>query len=347
VPKKHVCPEPEPDLSKAWLDSYADAMTLLLAFFILLFAFSLVDQKKFQEFKAGVHLAAGKAAPTLDGGNGILDLGTGISAQVVTPPILIDGEKADDTPPPEEEDLEEGLGEVGEGEAPELYELLQDRIDAIGAGEFVQLERNERGVVVRMDSKVLYQSGSAQILPDGVTILNSIAPVIDAVDNSLVIEGHTDSQPTNGGGGFATNWELSTARAVSVLRYMNEFMEIPAARLAASGHADTRPRATNTTEEGRAENRRVELVVLVEDGDIDIIERLGEGVDDTANAEAEDGDESASDDPATGDEADGSAADADPDGAADQPTDDGAGGEAEEPEIVDIDPNIEPFPTSG
>ena len=52
MPKKHVCPEPEPDLSKAWLDSYADAMTLLLAFFILLFAFSLVDQKKFQEFKA-------------------------------------------------------------------------------------------------------------------------------------------------------------------------------------------------------------------------------------------------------------------------------------------------------
>ena len=331
MPKKHVCPEPEEDNSKAWLDSYADAMTLLLAFFILLFAFSLVDQKKFQEFKAGVHLAAGKAAPTLDGGNGILDLGTGISAQVVTPPILIDGEKADDTPPPEEDVLEDGLGEVGEGEAPELYELLQDRIDAIGAGDFVQLERNERGVVVRMDSKVLYQSGSAQILPDGVTILNSIAPVIDAVDNSVVIEGHTDSQPTNGGGGFATNWELSAARAVSVLRYMNEFMEIPATRLAASGHADTRPRATNTTEEGRAENRRVELVVLVEDGDIDIIERLGVDVD------------GSEDDPA----ADASAADETDDATGDDTPTETPDGEAGEPQIVDIDPNIEPFPTSG
>ncbi len=307
MPKKHVCPEPEPDLSKAWLDSYADAMTLLLAFFILLFAFSLVDQKKFQEFKAGVHLAAGKAAPTLDGGNGILDLGTGISAQVVTPPILIDGEKADDVPPPSEDVIDASLGEVGEGEAPELYELLQNRIDAIGAGEFVQLERTDRGVVVRMDSKVLYQSGSAQILPDGVTILNSISPVIDAVDNHVVIEGHTDSQPTNGGGGFATNWELSTARAVSVLRYMNEFMEIPAVRLSASGHADTRPRASNETEEGRAENRRVELVVLVEDGDIDIIERLGGGVEGTQTDQ-------------TGSEG--------------------------EPQIVDIDPDIEPFPTA-
>ena len=332
MPKKHVCPEPEEDNSKAWLDSYADAMTLLLAFFILLFAFSLVDQKKFQEFKAGVHLAAGKAAPTLDGGNGILDLGTGISAQVVTPPILIDGEKADDIPPPEEENLEDGLGEVGEGEAPELYELLQDRIDAIGAGEFVQLERTDRGVVVRMDSKVLYQSGSAQILPDGVTILNSIAPVIDAVDNSVVIEGHTDSQPTNGGGGFATNWELSAARAVSVLRYMNEFMEIPGARLSASGHADTRPRATNTTEEGRAENRRVELVVLVEDGDIDIIERLGGSVDGTGDGQPTD--EAAADD--GGAETDGSANDT--------TSDDGT---TEAPQIVDIDPNIEPFPTSG
>jgi chemotaxis protein MotB len=313
VPKKHKCPEPEPDNSKAWLDSYADAMTLLLAFFILLFAFSLVDQKKFQEFKAGVHLAAGKAAPTLDGGNGILNLGSGISAQVIVPPVLIDGEKADVPPPPPEE-----MGEVGEGEAPELYELLQGTIDAIGAGEFVELQRTARGVVVRMDSKVLYESGSAQILPDGVTILESIGPVINAVDNNVVIEGHTDSQPTNGGGGFATNWELSSARAVSVLRYMNEFMDIPGARLAASGYADTRPRATNETPEGRTLNRRVELVVLVEDGSIDVIERLGESA-------AEAGEE----------------------------LDDGSGGEpeasepADDPEIVSIEPNIAPALPNG
>lgn len=273
---KHKCPEPEPDNSKAWLDSYADAMTLLLAFFILLFAFSLVDQKKFQEFRAGVHLAAGKAAPTLDGGDGILDLGTGISAMVVTPPVLIDGEKADVQP--EVEEVIEGLGEVDEEEAPELFELLEERLAAIGATGFVELERSPRGVVVRMDSTVLYQSGSAQIVPDGVAILESLGPVLLAVDNPIAVEGHTDAQPTNGGGGFVTNWELSSMRAVSVLRYMNEFMDVPGVRLSASGFADTQPRGDNSTEQGRSQNRRVELVVLIGDDELDVIPRLDQAV---------------------------------------------------------------------
>ncbi len=299
---KHKCPEPEPDTSKAWLDSYADAMTLLLAFFILLFAFSLVDQKKFQEFRAGLHLAAGKAAPTLDGGDGILDLGTGISSQVVAPPVLVDGEKADVQP--EAEEVEEVTGQVGEDEAPELFERLVEQIEQIGATEFVQLERTDRGVVVRMDAQVLYQSGSAQILPDGVTILNSLQPILEAVDSMVVVEGHTDSQPTNGGGGFPTNWELSTARAVSVLRYMNEFLGLPAVRLSATGYADTRPRVSNETERGRATNRRVELVVLIDEDQLDIIdtglEGLLRGATGGANPDAANDDEGSGGDDTTG-----------------------------------------------
>ena len=270
---KHKCPEPEPDNSKAWLDSYADAMTLLLAFFILLFAFSLVDQKKFQEFKTGLHLAAGKAAPTLDGGNGILDLGTGISNLVVAPPVLAVGEKAD-TPPEVEVEIEaKAYQEVRVDQAAELFELLSEQIDDIGAGEFVELERTPRGVVVRMDAQVLYRSGSAQILPDGVTILTSVRPILEEIQNPIIVEGHTDSQPTNGGGGFPTNWELSTARAVSVLRYMNEFMGISAARLSAAGFADTQPRASNDTADGRSQNRRVELVIVIDAVEIDLIEQ--------------------------------------------------------------------------
>lgn len=324
---KHKCPEPEPDNSKAWLDSYADAMTLLLAFFILLFAFSLVDQKKFQEFKAGVHLAAGKAAPTLDGGNGILDLGTGISSQVVTPPVLTDGEKAD-TPPPVED-----KGEITEEDAPKLYEELQERLEAIGATGFVELERTPRGVIVRMDSTVLYQSGSDQIVPDGVVILESLAPVLLSVDNTIAVEGHTDSIPTNGGGGFATNWELSSMRAVSVLRYMNEYMEIPGFRLSAAGFADTQPRASNETEEGRAQNRRVELVVLIGDDEIDIIPKF-------ADVSTPGG--STTDEIGTTEDTDAIA-----DGDADQTTD-GSTETVEtipEPSIVDITPDVDPkFP---
>lgn len=316
---KHKCPEPEPDNSKAWLDSYADAMTLLLAFFILLFAFSLVDQKKFQEFKAGLHLAAGKAAPTLDGGDGILDLGTGISPQVVTPPVVVDGEKADI--PPEVEDQ----GEITEEDAPELYEQLEERLAAIGATGFVELERSPRGVIVRMDSTVLYQSGSAQIVPDGVTILESLGPVLLSVENHIAVEGHTDSQPTNGGGGFPTNWELSSMRAVSVLRYMNEFMDIPGFRISATGFADTRPKATNETPEGRALNRRVELVVLIGDDELDVVPKFADF---------------------SGGDADGdSATDSTDLGGGEAPT--SADGEATDqapsnPSIVDITPDVDP-----
>lgn len=309
---KHKCPEPEPDNSKAWLDSYADAMTLLLAFFILLFAFSLVDQKKFQEFKTGVHLAAGKAAPTLDGGNGILDLGTGLSAQVVSPPVLTDGEKADIPPPTEDQ------GEITEEDAPKLFEQLEEQIAAIGATGFVELERSPRGVIVRMDSTVLYQSGSAQIVPDGVAILESLGPVLLSVENHIAVEGHTDSIPTNGGGGFATNWELSSMRAVSVLRYMNEFMEIPGFRLSAAGFADTQPKASNENDQGRARNRRVELVVLIGDGELDIIPTFAEV--------STPGGSDATDDAELGN-AEPDLAEADP---------------APEPSIVDITPTVDP-----
>lgn|GEM_PF-309885 len=325
---KHKCPEPEPDNSKAWLDSYADAMTLLLAFFILLFAFSLVDQKKFQEFKAGVHLAAGKAAPTLDGGNGILDLGTGLSAQVVSPPVLQDGEKADIPPPAEDK------GEITEADAGKLYEELEEQIAAIGATGFVELERTPRGVVVRMDSTVLYQSGSAQIVPDGVTILESLAPVLLSVDNPIAVEGHTDAIPTNGGGGFATNWELSSMRAVSVLRYMNEFMEIPGFRLSAAGFSDTQPKASNDNEEGRSQNRRVELVVLIGDGELDIVPKFSEVSTPGGTAEETEGDAEA-----TSDDSDGSgdaAGSSDTDEVA-QDTD-----QVPQPPIVDIAPVVDP-----
>lgn len=264
MPRKHKCPEPEPDNSKAWLDSYADAMTLLLAFFILLFAFSLVDQKKFQEFKAGIHLAAGKAAPTLDGGDGILELGSGISSEVIVPPVLINGEKADIQP--------KLSGEVGRQDAEALYEELTERIEQVGATEFVELERTARGVVVRMDSQVLYQSGSAKILPDGVTILTAVAPVLNSIDNEIEIEGHTDNQPTGSFG--ETNWELSGDRAAAVLRYLNVFGDIPSARMSIRGFADIRPRESNTTEEGRAANRRVEIVVLIDSDEIELVDDL-------------------------------------------------------------------------
>lgn len=243
-------------MSKAWLDSYADAMTLLLAFFILMFAFSLVDEEKFTEFKFGVHQAFGKPAPTFEGGSGLLDRGNGVAASVAAPPVVRDDEDQ------ERKELDD-VTEVSAADVEVLVQELELRIRELGASDFVGFETDPRGVVIRMDSTLLFRSGSPLILPEGVAVLDTVAAVLARIDNQLVVEGHTDDVPTNGGA-YPTNWELSSARAVNVLRYLNELGNIPAVRLSASGHADTRPRAINDSPENRASNRRVELIVIVE-----------------------------------------------------------------------------------
>ncbi|MEM7286128.1 MAG: flagellar motor protein MotB [Actinomycetota bacterium] len=247
--------------SKAWLDSYADAMTLLLAFFILLYASSIIDEDLFIDFKIGVAQALGRPLPAIDGGVGILDTGNGIVSLVAAPPTQPDdGSTADLSPELEEiEDVQEATPETSE----DLVEALEELIASVGAEPYVDVVDDPRGVILRIDSRVLFRSGEALMLPDGVVVLGAVAPVLDQLDNLLVIEGHTDNVPTNGSQ-WPSNWELSTARATNVLRYLLEIEGLPAARLSASGFADTRPRDTNDTPEGRAQNRRVEVVILVQ-----------------------------------------------------------------------------------
>ncbi len=247
--------------SKAWLDSYADAMTLLLAFFILLYASSIIDEDLFIDFKIGVAQALGKPLPAIDGGVGVLDTGNGIISLVAAPPTQPDDGAAEEISPGLEEVLESG--EVTPETAEDLVEELERLIAEVGAEPYVDVVDDPRGVILRIDSRVLFRSGDALVLPDGVVVLGAVAPVLDALDNMLVIEGHTDDVPTNGSQ-WPTNWELSTARATNVLRYLLEVESLPGARLSASGYADTRPRASNDTPEGRTENRRVEIVILVQ-----------------------------------------------------------------------------------
>lgn len=247
--------------SKAWLDSYADAMTLLLAFFILLYASSIIDEDLFIDFKIGVAQALGRPLPAIDGGVGVLDTGNGIISLVAAPPTQPDDGAAEEISPGFEEVLD--AGEVTEETSEDLVEQLNQLIQQVGAEPYVDVVDDPRGVILRIDSRVLFRSGDALVLPDGVVVLGAVAPVLDALDNMLVIEGHTDDVPTNGSQ-WPSNWELSTARATNVLRYLLEIEGIPATRLSASGYADTRPRASNDTSEGRSENRRVEVVILVQ-----------------------------------------------------------------------------------
>jgi chemotaxis protein MotB len=265
-------PEPVIDESKRWLDSYADAITLLMAFFVMLFAFSLTDQQKFDEFKYGMEAALGEVSPGLEGGVGLLSQGNGVAQLVSTPPAV--NQQASGatgaTTSGQGDGSGDGAGEldgVTEVTTPEQAEALQERIEQalerINADEFVEVEQTDRGIVLTFDEAVLFPSGEASINVDGQIVLGSVAQVLRPFGNQITVEGHTDTVPT-GGTGFPTNWELGAARAVNVTRFLSELGGIPGAQLQAVTFGEFRPAGDNATEDGRAANRRVELVVLVE-----------------------------------------------------------------------------------
>lgn len=240
------------------MESYADAMTLLLAFFIMMFAFALTDQEKFQDFKVGIVQALGVSDPLSADASGMLMAGDGIAE--VPGMVAVDTERvrrlinADD-------------GSAGAEVTPEnaeaLRQLLEDALHRLGAGEHTTVGIDERGVVIRFDDRVLFPSGSNQLVGEGAILLRHVGAVLGPIDNHVSVEGHTDSVPTRRTT-WPTNWELSTARATTVLRHLLDVGGLPAPRLSATGYADTRPRASNRDEVGRRQNRRVEVVVVIE-----------------------------------------------------------------------------------
>jgi chemotaxis protein MotB len=145
-----------------------------------------------------------------------------------------------------------------------VQQRLTDALQQQGLGDSVRFRQEARGLVVSVVAdSVLFDLGSAELRPDGRRVLDAVSGVLASLPNQVAIEGHTDDRPIRGPGGrYATNWELSTARATSVLHYLVAAHSLTAGRLSAAGYADQRPLVPNDTDEHRARNRRVEVVVL-------------------------------------------------------------------------------------
>jgi chemotaxis protein MotB len=263
-----------------YLLTYADMITLLMALFIILFAIGQTDIAKFKQFQTGLQKEFG--APALDGGTGVLQGSqlpvdpsataalAYVSAGLTDPSTLATGGP------------ESGNGE-GEGGGspwavtPATADYAAERLDqyltdaGVPAGE-VEVRADERGVVIVLQTDgVTFASGSWAIAPPGLKVLEALGGPLSTLLNRIIVEGHTDNQPMNSGG--ITNWELSGFRASSVVREL-ERLGVPGARLTLGGYGNTRPVATNDTPEGRAANRRVEIVLSVATGDAPIEELL-------------------------------------------------------------------------
>ncbi|MFT7597594.1 MAG: chemotaxis protein MotB [Acidimicrobiales bacterium] len=274
MPRKAVEEDDGPD--KSWMESYADAMTLLLAFFIMMFAFALVDETKFHDFKVGMVTALGVSDPVNEKADSLLESGNGIALTVGL--STVPSQEVRNQVKQTEGELEDS-GTISESNIEEIRELLENKFEQLGAGEFVNVDIDERGLVIRYDGRVLFRSGAADLGIESDAILAASAEVLELVDNPVDIEGHTDDRPT--GGVWISNWELSSARSAAVVRWLIDFGSIGPRRLAAVGVADTRPVVSNDTEENRSQNRRVEVVIRVDgllESDIDVINPLGDAL---------------------------------------------------------------------
>lgn len=237
-----------------WLVSYADFITLLFAFFVVMFASSQADKGKAQQVSDSVkkaldHDQVTTAIAAVLGGTKD-DVGQG-NAQMRGP----GGEKRLE-PPKKEDKLAELL--------PSLRVLSTELKSEIDAGR-IQVSMEPRGLVVSFKQAALFPSGEDGISVESLPSLDKVAAAITKIPNPVRLEGHTDSKRIKTAR-FHSNWELSTARSIALLDILTNRFHVPEGHISVAGYADTAPVASNETEEGRARNRRVDIVILNEQG---------------------------------------------------------------------------------
>ncbi len=227
-----------------WLVSYADFITLMFAFFVVMFASSHVDRNKVEKFSQVVRTAFEEM--------GLFDMGAR---------VLATSDKGA-YPQGPQQIVEHYTSSAGtENELRKVKTVLDDEIEKRGLRDKIRTKMVRRGLVISVTDAVFFNSGSADLRPDAIPVLGSIAEVLQKLPNMIRIEGHTDNVPIHNDR-FPSNWELSTSRATTVVAFLlSRYRFVPDA-LSAAGYAEYHPVAGNDTPEGRAANRRVDIVVL-------------------------------------------------------------------------------------
>jgi chemotaxis protein MotB len=241
--------EEEHDNEERWLLTYADMITLLMVLFIVLFSIGQINLKKFEQLRSGLASSFGtKQDVVLDGGTGVLDGGPSPLDAEETAQQVLDKQRAAQAAATEQ--LRQAAEEV------------KKTLAGQGLGDKVTFRFEDRGLVLQIvTDDVLFDLGKADLRPEGRAVLDGLAAALKQVPNGISVEGHTDNRPISGFP-FASNWELSTYRATSVLRYLVEQKGLDRKRISAAGYGEERPLVPNDTPAHQAQNRRVEIVVL-------------------------------------------------------------------------------------
>ena len=266
--------EEEHENSERWLLTYADMITLLMVLFIVLFAISQVDQKKFNALKDGLAVGFGAPSPTFDGNTGTIDsggaqnepldlassVGTGpkdaetqqMAQQVHSAVQAADRARADQQRTAAEKEAAKLAG---------IERRIHQALVRKGLANSVRFTIDERGLVVTVvTSKVVFAGDLADLLPAGQQILDAISPVLRPLPNSIEVDGNTNQLPVPTVN-YPSAWELSASRAASVVRYFIHHQGIAPHRLSAVGFGDQRPLYPPSDPRSVTMNRRVDIVV--------------------------------------------------------------------------------------
>lgn len=223
--------EPGPAEGNRWLTTFNDMITLLMVFFVMLFAMGSLDIDRFHNFQNALQSAMG-----------VLNAGSqspeGILADNQNEPMKSDG------------------SEVKTQDEPTELNQLENTSG-------LEAEYTKKGIQLILNDELMFDSGSARLTQQGIVLLKKVARIIGPLNRFIRVEGHTDNIPISTGR-YPSNWELSTARAVHVVKFLQIQGNISARNLSAAGYGASRPRAKNDSEVGRSKNRRVEIILKQE-----------------------------------------------------------------------------------
>ena len=280
------CPPCEEGLP-AYLGTFADLMSLLMCFFVLLLSFATMDAVRFKKMAESMKDAFGvqREIPATEVVMGVSVIKQEWSPSISDPSVV--NEVHQETSDEQHENLKmhdsdseaeiskkqalEMAKKVIEKELDQQYAELQEALkEQIKKGQ-ISLERRERKIIIRIQEKGSFPSGSARLDPGFNKVMDRISEVLATRPGKILVAGHTDNIPIRTGR-FRSNWELSSARAVTVLHSLLRNKGIDDHRVVVEGLADTHPIASNDTPQGRAKNRRVELVIMrgedIDKGDV-------------------------------------------------------------------------------
>ncbi len=277
-PPPPACEEGAP----AWVMTFADLMSLLMCFFVLLLAFSEMDALKFKQLAGSMSAAFGvqrkiKAKVIPKGTNIVMkEFSPGKPSKTIINEVRQhtqdDLQRHKEVQAAKEaSDAEEGDGKQA-GEGPTRAELIlkavksdadeiKKELQAEVAQGLLDVETDMQRVILRIQEKGAFPSGSASLQKQFEPVMGRIATLLTKTSGSIVIAGHTDNIPIKTAR-FRSNWELSAARSVTVMHFLRSIVDINESRFLVEGHADSKPLEPNDTAGGRARNRRVEIVIV-------------------------------------------------------------------------------------